>query len=232
MRNLAVIAAAILAAAPVSAQPQASVAPDYSKDSSWLCLPGRGDTCSTPLATTALNPNGYGSSGLSAVAKDPPLDCFYVYPTVSNDQGMNSDVNAGREEKLAAEAQFARFASVCRTFAPIYRQMTVAAVAAYSAGANIDQAAALAYRDVAAAWRYYLRTRNAGRPFVLDRAQPGQPDAADADRARDRERPGCRGAHEARDHSRLRRARAAGQARRRDIQEDAVVQSRRARRIA
>ena len=99
--------------------------------------------------------------------KNPPLDCFYVYPTVSNDQGMNSDVNAGREEKLAAEAQFARFASVCRTFAPIYRQMTVAAVAAYSAGANIDRAAALAYRDVAAAWRNYLRTRNAGRPFVL-----------------------------------------------------------------
>jgi hypothetical protein len=167
MRNLAVIAAAILAAAPVSAQPQASVAPDYSKDSSWLCLPGRGDICSTPLATTALNPNGYGSSGLSAVAEDPSLDCFYVYPTVSNDQGMNSDVNAGREEKLAAEAQFARFASVCRTFAPIYRQMTVAAVAAYSAGANVSQAAATAYRDVAAAWRNYLRTRNAGRPFVL-----------------------------------------------------------------
>jgi len=31
-------------------------APDYSKDSTWLCLPGRADTCSTPLATTALNP--------------------------------------------------------------------------------------------------------------------------------------------------------------------------------
>ena len=48
-------------------------------------------------------------------------------------QGMNSDLNAG-EEKGAAEVQFARFASVCRTFAPIYRQMTVGAVAAYPAG--------------------------------------------------------------------------------------------------
>ena len=72
------------------------------------------DVCSTPLATTALNPNGYGSTGQSTVAKDPPIDCFYVYPTVSRDQGLNSDLNAGREEKLAAEAQFARFASVCR----------------------------------------------------------------------------------------------------------------------
>jgi len=48
----------------------ASAAPDYSNGSSWLCLPGRADTCSTPLKTTALNPNGYGSTGLSPVVKD------------------------------------------------------------------------------------------------------------------------------------------------------------------
>lgn len=158
-------AAALLAAAPLPAQSTAS-APDYSKDSSWLCLPGRGDTCSTPLATTALNPNGYGSTGQSAVAKDPPVDCFYVYPTVSRDQGMNSDLNPS-EEKLAAQTQFARFASVCRPFAPLYRQMTVSAVVAFTTGADIAPAAALAYRDVAAAWRNYLATRNDGRPFVL-----------------------------------------------------------------
>jgi hypothetical protein len=80
---------------------------------------------------------------------------------------MNSDLNPGREEKIATEAQFARFASVCRTYAPIYRQMTVAAVAAYAAGGDISQAAAIAYRDVLAAWRNYLATRNQGRPFVL-----------------------------------------------------------------
>jgi hypothetical protein len=79
---------------------------------------------------------------------------------------MNSDLNVS-EEKGAAEVQFARFASVCRTFAPIYRQMTLGAVATYSAGGNVDAAAALAYRDVAAAWRNYLATKNDGRPFVL-----------------------------------------------------------------
>jgi hypothetical protein len=153
---------------PVGAQAPAPVPapPDYAKDADWLCLPGRTDVCSTPLGTTALDPNGYGSTGQSSVAKDPPLDCFYVYPTVSRDQGMNSDLNVS-EEKGAAEVQFARFAGVCRTFAPIYRQMTLGAVAAYSAGANIDAAAALAYRDVGAAWRNYLATRNNGRPFVL-----------------------------------------------------------------
>jgi len=144
----------------------AAPAPDYAKDSAWLCLPGRSDTCSTPLPTTALNPNGYGSTGNSAVAKNPPVDCFYVYPTVSRDPGTSSDLNPS-EEKLAAETQFARFASVCRPFAPLYRQMTVSAVVAYAAGGDISSAAALAYRDVAAAWRNYITTRNNGRPFVL-----------------------------------------------------------------
>jgi len=169
MRSFLLFAAAALAAAaplPTSAQSN-SPAPDYRKESSWLCLPGRADVCSTPLATTALNPNGYGSTGGSSVAKDPPLDCFYVYPTVSRDQAMNSDLDAGAEEKVTVEVQFARFASVCRTFAPIYRQMTLGAVAAYSAGGNIDTAAALAYGDVSAAWRDYLTTKNDGRPFVL-----------------------------------------------------------------
>jgi hypothetical protein len=153
---------------PAAAQPaQTAAAPDYSKDSTWLCLPGRSDTCSTPLATTALNPDGYGSTSLSAVAKDPPIDCFYVYPTVSTDQGMNSDLTVDRSEKLATETQFARFASVCRPFAPIYRQMTLGSVAAYSAGADITSAVVLAYGDVVSAWRNYIRTRNNGRPFVL-----------------------------------------------------------------
>ena len=167
MRIALVTALALIAAAPAPAQPAAPRAPNYTNDSTWLCLPGRADICSTPLATTALSANGYGSNGKSEVAKDPPLDCFYVYPTVSNDQAMNSDLNPGREEKIATEAQFARFASVCRTYAPIYRQMTVAAVAAYAAGGDISQAAAIAYRDVLAAWRNYLATRNQGRPFVL-----------------------------------------------------------------
>jgi hypothetical protein len=152
------------ASAQAQAEPPAA---DYAQDSSWLCLPGRNDICSTPLATTALNPNGYGSTGSSSDAKDPPLDSFYVYPTVSNDQGLNSDLNAGREEKLAVEAQFARFASVCRPFAPTYRQMTIGAIAAFSAGADISRAGRIAYGDVRAAWRNYLATKSNGRPFVL-----------------------------------------------------------------
>ena len=166
MRSLFVAAAALVVAAPASAQAPGP-APDYSRDSGWLCLPGRSDVCSTPLPTTALNPNGYVSVGRSSAAKEPPIDCFYVYPTVSSDAGLNSDLIVGREERLAAETQFARFASVCRPFAPIYRQMTLAAVAAGATGADVTRNGLLAYADVLAAWRNYIRTRNRGRPFVL-----------------------------------------------------------------
>ena len=144
----------------------AAPAPDYRTAVSWLCLPGRSDVCSTPLATTALNPNGYGSTGQSPVAKNPPLDCFYVYPTVSRDRGLNSDLSVN-EERGTAASQFARFAGACRPFAPVYRQMTTAAIAAVAAGTDIRPAFATAYGDVRAAFRNYLATRNSGRPFVL-----------------------------------------------------------------
>lgn len=161
---MAVVTAVI--AAPAAAQPTPA-APDYSKAASWLCAPGRADICARPLPTTALNPNGYGANGPSPVAKDPPVDCFYVYPTVSRDRGMNSDLVPDSAERWAVESQFARFAGVCRTFAPLYRQLTLAAVAASAVGTDIAAPGALAYRDVAAAWRRYLTVHNEGRPFVL-----------------------------------------------------------------
>lgn len=168
MRQSFLIAVALASATPLSAEPANSVAagPDYSKNATWLCLPGRADVCSTPLPTTLLNATGYGAKGQSSIATDPPIDCFYVYPTVSNDPGLNSDLNVD-EEITVTQAQFARFASVCRTFSPIYRQMTIGAIAAYAAGVDITQAGKIAYGDVLAAWRNYITTKNQGRPFVL-----------------------------------------------------------------
>ena len=167
MRALLVLC--VLAASPANAELAAKpvAAPDYSKAETWLCLPGRSDVCSAPLPTTALNPNGYGSVGRSVVAKNPPLDCFYVYPTVSNDRGLNSDLAVDASERNATLVQFARFAGVCRTFAPVYRQMTLTAVAAAATGASMAGPGALAYSDVLAAWRTYLAKYNQGRPFVL-----------------------------------------------------------------
>jgi hypothetical protein len=156
----------LLAAAALQAASPAA-APDYSKDGAWLCLPGRDDACSRPLPTTALTRSGYGAAGQALPAKDPPADCFYVYPTVSRDRGLNRELAAKAPEQGAATVQFARFASVCRTFAPLYRQVTLAALPRAFAGQDIQANFDLAYGDVLAAWRDFLGRRNNGRPFVL-----------------------------------------------------------------
>jgi len=160
------ILALALAAAPAAAQPPASAPVDYAAEASWLCLPGRQDSCSQPLPTADLEPAGYGPVAVATPAAEPPIDCFYVYPTVSRDAGLNSDL-APTEERLAAIAQFARFASVCRTFAPLYRQVTLGAIPRAIAGEDLGANFNLAYGDVRAAWRYYLDHYNHGRPFVL-----------------------------------------------------------------
>ncbi len=157
--------AALAPAQPATPQP-APAAVDYAAGKDWLCLPGRKDTCSTPLSITELKASGYGATTQNTVAKDPPFDCFYIYPTVSRDEGSNSDLSPS-EELGAAQAQFARFASVCRPFAPLYRQMTVASIATVLTGGDVKAAGELAYSDVLRAWREYLAKYNGGRPFVL-----------------------------------------------------------------
>ncbi|HYN46704.1 MAG TPA: DUF3089 domain-containing protein [Allosphingosinicella sp.] len=167
-----------LAAAPALAQPPAApvpvpapapapVAVDYAVPANWLCLPGRQDACGQPLPTTILNTGGYGPIEQVAPAPPPPADCFYVYPTVSRDAGLNSDMEAGMEELGATAVQFARFRTVCRTYAPLYRSATVSAIGAALAGQDPAPWFNLAYGDVLASWRHYLRHHNQGRPFVL-----------------------------------------------------------------
>jgi hypothetical protein len=165
----AALAALVAAPAPAQQAAGASAPVDYSQPASWLCLPGRDDACGKPLPTVALNANGYGSVGQSVPRKDAAVDCFYVYPTVSADQGDNSDMVPGPQEQGVAAIQFARFSSICRTFAPLYRQATLAALLRQATGgaARTAEAMDLAYSDVLAAWRHYLAQHNGGRPFVL-----------------------------------------------------------------
>lgn len=170
MRAALVALAVFATGVPALAQqPATPAAPDYANQSSWLCLPGRADPCGRPLGTAALNPNGYGSVGEVRPAQHPPIDCFYVYPTVSRDPTDNSDLTPGGEEQASAMVQFARFGTLCRTYAPMYRQTTLTALARALASGDRRPAASfeIAYGDVVAAWRHYLQNDNRGRPFVL-----------------------------------------------------------------
>ena len=159
---------ALLGATPAVAQAPIPAHTDYSTPANWLCLPGIGDACSVTLKSTELLASGYGKQSISGAALDAGVDCFIVYPTVSRDAGMNSDLKPGDgEERASIITQFARFASACRTYAPIYRSMTLGAVTAAATGADVAGPARIALGDVRAAWKTYLAKYNDGRPYVL-----------------------------------------------------------------
>ena len=167
MRRLSLSSAALLVGlcgGTVSAQPANN---DYSADASWLCRPGRQDACASDLTTTVVAADG--ALTREAWNTDPAaaIDCFYVYPTVSTDPTPNSDMIADAPEKGVVRSQFARFGSRCRTYAPMYRQITLTALRAGIAGKPMAVDRALAYNDVADAWNYYLTHDNKGRGVVL-----------------------------------------------------------------
>ena len=160
---------AVLAATAQNAPTVAVVAPnDYALEQNWLCRPNRRDACSTPsLDVTDVAPDGTRTVHAVTRATAPEADCFYVYPTLSYDAGGNSDMVANDEERRVVEAQFARFGTVCQTFAPIYRQSTLSWLRSNMTGKPIPVDMELRYTDVRDAWRHYMAADNKGRPFVL-----------------------------------------------------------------
>jgi hypothetical protein len=170
MRSWVMAAAAMalgLSLYPANPVTAAGSTTDYAKPDVWLCRPGRTDACSAPQDATIVAADGALSREVFHPAKNPPIDCFYVYPTVSTQTTANSDLTITVAEKSVVNAQFARFASKCRLFAPMYRQVTLTALRAMMAGKPMNVDRDLGYGDVVAAWNYYLEHDNKGRGVVL-----------------------------------------------------------------
>lgn len=160
---MALTASLALANGALAQAPAATAAPnDYGKPENWLCLPGRQDACAVDQTTTVVQADGKTSIEPFKAAAEPGFDCFYVYPTVSTDPGGNSDMVIDPAERRVAEQQLARFASQCRLFAPMYRQVTLAALRAVMLGQPSPGNGLLAYGDVRDAWRWYLANENKG----------------------------------------------------------------------
>ena len=142
---------------------------DYAKPETWLCRPSSTtDACAiADLTTTVVSAQGKLKTEKWKGNPKAPIDCFYVYPTVSNDTTPNSDMNAGPEEISVILHQFARFGSQCLVFAPLYRQVTLTALRANMAGRPMAADRTLGYNDVLDAWNHYLKNDNKGRGFVL-----------------------------------------------------------------
>ncbi|HEY1779568.1 MAG TPA: DUF3089 domain-containing protein [Roseiarcus sp.] len=163
------IAAAGLASALASPAGSACAADDdpYARPEAWLCRPGASDLCAAPVVATVVL--GDGSRTIRVLKPNPAaqIDCFYVYPTVSEDPAGNSGMTSGPGEQRAVAQQFAAFASVCRPFAPVYRQVTIAGIEAVLRHQPLPVDFKLPYEDVRAAWRHYLAHDNGGRGVVL-----------------------------------------------------------------
>jgi len=155
------ILAAVAAGAICAAVPGAAGAKTV-----WLCKPGKTpNPCRESLATTVVTSAGASHVERPRNARSPKFDCFYVYPTVSEDTSRNADKSIDPELVSIAEYQASRFSQHCRVFTPVYRQLTLQAILSSTPPTTAE--ALLAYSDVRAAWRTYLRRFNHGRGVVL-----------------------------------------------------------------
>src|SRR5579863_2446905 len=170
LKNIAIVftlLCAIVAPAQTESAKPPAAKNDYSKGENWLCRPGRQDACAVNLTTTVISADGKLKRETWAANPNAPIDCFYVYPTVSTEPTGNSDMVPGPGEKGVVRAQFARFASKCQLYAPMYRQVTLSALRGQLTGNPIPADRALAFTDVLDAWNYYLEHDNKGRGVVL-----------------------------------------------------------------
>lgn len=118
-------------------------APDYSEAESWLSLPD--------------NPDKH------------PVDIFWVYPTVlADDEHWLMDPASEQMRRISFGTivkQASVFTGQVNLYAPMYRQMNMAALSLPAE----RQGEMMAYGkdDVWRAFTYYLEHHNNGRPFIL-----------------------------------------------------------------
>ena len=133
----------------------------------WLCKPGqRANPCEPSLTTTNFSPKAK-RLGVDHVrrAGRRRADCFYVYPTVSDQQRPQATKVVDDVLRSIALYQAARYSRDCRVFAPVYRQVTIQGL--LNPGTVTDEMREEGYRDVVQAWRTYLRRYNHGRGVVF-----------------------------------------------------------------
>ncbi len=139
------------------------LAPDYSNPDHWAALPTKNDPADrTPNDTITDN---------QATAK---ADIFFLHPTIYSgergDQPWNGAIDDPKLNKDVDEStilyQASLFNGAGKVYGPRYRQAHLSAYSTQNKRAA-ERAFALAYRDVRAAFEYYLAHYNDGRPIII-----------------------------------------------------------------
>ncbi|HEX4475915.1 MAG TPA: DUF3089 domain-containing protein [Polyangiaceae bacterium] len=141
---------------------------DYSDGNFWICRPGNDkDECLDDLTATEAKKDNTTDVVKRPPATDAPVDCFYVYPTIDLTGPGNMtdfhDVSLILDPLLS---QAAPFESICKVYAPLYRQASLGSGTtdggvAFSGDINVG------IQDVEDAFDYYMAHLNHGRNFVL-----------------------------------------------------------------
>ncbi len=135
----------------------------------WLCKPGvKGDPCLTSRKATVVTYAGETRNEAKerpTRTSPPPVDCFYVYPTVSEQEGPNANEVIEPSETQIAIDQASRFSQDCRVYAPMYPQLTLAAINNPEGVSPLDEEKA--YLGVKDAWQQYMARYNKGRGVIL-----------------------------------------------------------------
>ncbi|MEQ1799324.1 MAG: DUF3089 domain-containing protein [Lacibacter sp.] len=141
----------------------ATSVPDYTEMRYWAAHPWKKDLSDSI------------SKGIKGEAIDTSVDVFFLHPTTLTDkesQGKtwNADIN---DAELNAKTDYSSilyqasvFNKSCRVFAPRYRQ---AHLYSFFSKDTVSSKAALelAYQDIKAAFDYYLKYYNNGRPIII-----------------------------------------------------------------
>ena len=155
MACIAAVFAWVLLIAPATAQ---------AEDTVWICKPGQADDlCAGTIDGVTNPPPGQTPQPLGYTRPaDPPVDCFYLYPTQSEQAGPNANLDKDPPIRRVVVQQARMFSSVCDVYAPMYRQVVLDGDQT-SYNASVEKA----YKSAKAGFRDYLKNYNDGRGFIM-----------------------------------------------------------------
>jgi hypothetical protein len=135
--------------------------PDYARPESWAALPDRKDLAD-------LVPKGITTGDRQA---DAPVDVFFIHPTGylhGNTWNSSMDPNSSTEENTQwmMANQASAFNGCGRVFAPRYREAILYSFISDDKE-QAEKAIDFAYKDVEAAFDYFLEHFSRGRPFII-----------------------------------------------------------------
>lgn len=147
----------------------------YDDPAVWLCWPDVADACERDQTATAIYPDGTSEVISFEKTSESEVDCFYVYPSTSEDMTPNSDlIPALTEEISTAWVQVSRYSQVCDIYVPMYRQKTKAGISGAVEVPEDDLIGGpgttgfeIAYEDVADSFKHYIANTSQERGFIL-----------------------------------------------------------------